>query len=110
MAYQHQELAAGKWNKLTLMEQLANVGSEVIRTINWRKKGNLPYSNRAFDRAIELLDLTISDHKNIKRLRELTRVREVLADYFIFDNYYQSNAEQWERYFLAFNYAARLSN
>ena len=69
MNFQHKELAAGKWNKLTLLEQLANIGSEVIRAINWRKKGNKEYSILAFERALELFDLTVSDPKNIKRLK-----------------------------------------
>jgi len=36
MNIQHKELAAGRWNKLSFVEQMANVGSEVERTINWR--------------------------------------------------------------------------
>src|SRR3989442_15695474 len=31
MSYQHARLAAGRWRTLTLVEQLANVGSEVAR-------------------------------------------------------------------------------
>ncbi|MBU2036638.1 hypothetical protein KJ866_00295, partial [Patescibacteria group bacterium] len=61
-----------------------------------------------FERALELLDLTIDDDKNKKRLRELLRVREVMADYFQFDNIYGSTDKSWQNYFYAFNYAARL--
>ena len=50
----HKELAAGRWFELSLMEQLANVGSDVIRTINWKKKGDKEYSRQAFYRALEL--------------------------------------------------------
>ena len=89
------------------MEQLANVGSEVYRTINWRNKDNLDYSNKAFERALELLDFTITDPKNRSRLKELTRVRECLVDYFMYDNIYGSSDEKWEKYFYAFAYAAR---
>lgn len=102
----HKDLASGKWFNLPLVEQLANVGSDVIRTISWRKKGNQLYSNQAFERALELLDLTIADTKNRgSALRELTRCREVLVDYFVYDNQYGSNDELWQNYFLAFNYA-----
>ena len=41
---------------------------------------------KALERAIELLDLTIADPKNKKRLKEVLRVREALLDHFIFDN------------------------
>ena len=98
-----------RWKKLTFFQQMANIGSEVIRAINWKGK-NKEYSQMAIDRALELLDLTINDKKNHQRgrLRELLRLREFLADYFYFDNIYQSSDKNWENYFLAFNYAANI--
>jgi len=104
---QHRELAAGRWFKLTFVEQMANIGSEVGRTISWRQKGNQEYSRLAFDRALELLDLTINGLKEFPRLKELARVRETLVDYFVFNNSYGSTDKNWQDYFLAFNYAAR---
>ncbi|NQT30518.1 MAG: hypothetical protein HQ596_08090 [Candidatus Saganbacteria bacterium] len=108
MKYQHKELASGRWNNLTFFEQMANVGSEVGRAINWRKKDNNDYSWKAFERALELIDLTISDQRNVRRLKELVRVRECLADYFAFDNSFGSTDKKWQNYFFAFNYAARV--
>ena len=109
MNYQHKNLAEGRWFKLSFFEQMANVGSEVERAINWRKR-NPDYSRLASDRALELLDLTIADIKNRKRLKELARLREVMADYFYFDNTYKSTDQNWRSYFYAFNYAARLGS
>lgn len=105
----HRELAAGRWFNLTLVEQLAHVGSEVERTMRWRGKGHAEYARRAFERALELLDLTIADPKHRSRLRELTRLREVLADFFWFDNQYDSTNESWRRYFHAFTHAAAIT-
>ncbi len=110
MNYQHQQLAAGRWKELSFFEQMANIGSEVERTIQWKKKNNEDYSRRAFERTLELLDLTIADPKNKKRLKELLRVRETLADYFAFDNSYKSTEKNWRNYFLAFNFAARINH
>ncbi len=107
MSIQHRTLAAGRWNLLPFAEQMANVGSEVERTISWRKKGRPDFSERAFERALELLDLTVADRRNRKRLRELLRVREALADFFAFDNEYRSTPESWQRYFRCFLVAAR---
>jgi hypothetical protein len=107
MTFQHRELAAGRWHELSFFEQMANVGAEVGRTVGWREKNQPDYSNRAFERALELLDLTISDPKNGSRLRELLRVREALADHFAFDNSYRSTDESWQRYFYPFQFAAR---
>ncbi len=94
---------------MAFVEQMANIGSEVERTISWRQKNNVKYSNSAFERALELLDLTVSDPKNIDRLKEPLRLREALADYFAFDNSYRSTDLLWQKYFLAFNYAARVA-
>lgn len=105
----HRELAAGRWFDLALVEQLAHVGSEIERTMRWRGNGNEDYARRAFERALELLDLTIADARHRSRLRELTRLREALADYFWFDNRYGSTDESWHRYFHAFTHAAVLA-
>jgi hypothetical protein len=35
-AVAHPSLAAGRWRTFSLMEQLAHVGSEVERALNWR--------------------------------------------------------------------------
>ena len=107
MNYQHKQLAAGGWAKLSLMEQMANIGSEVERTISWRDKKNLDYSNRAFERALELLDLTVENSKRVSCLKELLRLREMLVDYFVFDNEYSSSDKLWRSYFYPFNFAAR---
>jgi len=107
--FQHKELAAGRWKKFSFFEQMANVGSEVGRAINWRNKGDKEYSRLAIERALELLDLTIDDGKNQKKLRELLRLREVLADYFYADNTFASSDRLWQSYFTPFNFAARIN-
>lgn len=104
----HRELAAGRWRSLSLMEQLANTGSEVERALKWAAKGNAELSALAVDRGLELLDLTIADPKNRGRLKELTRLREVLADYFFGSNEYGSSPDAWHRYFHAFGMGAAI--
>ena len=107
MKYQHKELAAGRWKEFPFFEQMANIGSEVERAISWKEKGNPDYGRQAFYRALELMALTIDDEKNKKRLKELTRTREVFIDWFAFDNIYHSTAQSWRNYFYPFNFAAR---
>ena len=107
MNFQHKELAEGRWQTLSFLEQMANVGSEIERTIQWKQKGNPEYARMAFERALELIDLTIQDMKNRSRLREIVRVREALADHFFFNNTYNSTAQLWRNYFFNFAYAAR---
>jgi len=86
---------------------MANVGSEVHRTISWREKDK-KLSKLAFERALELLDLTIEDPKNKSKLVELCRLRELIVDYFAGKNEYNSDDNFFEKYFYAFNYAARM--
>lgn len=105
---QHKDQASGKWFARSLMEQLANVGTDIERAIRWKNKGNLEYSQHAFERALELLWFTIEDPKNKGRLKELCRMKETLIDYFMGNNIYRSTDESWQRYFYAFNYAAAM--
>jgi hypothetical protein len=105
----HKDLASGHWFELSLVEQLANIGADVERCLRWSLKNNQDKSRAAFDRAIDLIDLTVKDPKNRNRLREILRVREALIDYYLYDNEYNSTAEQWQRYFYQFNYAAAIA-
>jgi hypothetical protein len=107
MTIQHKTLSSGRWEGFSLVEQLANVGSEVERAINWKNKGRADYCANAFGRALELIDLTIQDRKNKTRLREIMRVRELLADYFSGPNTFSSSDHSWSKYFLAFALAAK---
>lgn len=103
---QHKQLAGGRWYQFSFFEQMANIGSEVERAISWKNR-NANYSNKAVDRALELLSLSIDDKKNMSRLKELTRVYENIGDYFYGDNVYKSNDLLWQKYFYNFAYAAR---
>lgn len=104
----HKDLVVEKWFEHSLMFQLANVGTDIERAIRWKNKSNLEYSQRAFERALELLRFTIDDPKNKKHLRELCRLKEVLLDYFMGDNEYGSTDDAWQKYFNVFGYAAAL--
>lgn len=106
MNFVHKELAAGRWREFPFAEQMANIGSEVERAIKWRGR-NAALSRSAFERGLELLWLSIDDPGNRSRLRELTRLYEVLVDYFHGENQYRSSDMLWQRYFRPFNWAAR---
>ncbi|NCO89059.1 hypothetical protein AUK04_00710 [Candidatus Roizmanbacteria bacterium CG2_30_33_16] len=96
-----------RWKEFSIYEQMANIGAEVGRAINWRKKKNQEMSQMAFYRALELIDFTVCDKKNNIRLQEILRIREVLVDDFFGDNIYQSSDDWWEKYFYYFNLVAR---
>lgn len=107
MAYQHQNLAEGRWTQMSLCEQMANIGSEISRALKWQRKDNEDYCLRAVDRALELIALTIDGVTVPSHYKEITRLREVILDYFYGDNEFKSSTDLWERYFNHFNIAAR---
>ncbi len=102
--YRHRELASGRWHVLSLAEQLANVGSEVGRM---RRARDEALRTRAFERALELLDLTLADPRWRTRLREVARARELLCDAATGGAEYSTTLEDLDAYFLAFAIAAR---
>lgn len=107
MSWQHSTLAAGRWNEFSLVEQLAHIGSEVSRTIGWTRRGNKERADQAFERSLELFDLTLGCARNAERIREVCRAREFWADFYTGANIYNFTAEFWEKYFLQFGVAAR---
>lgn len=105
----HQQLAEGKWFELSLLQQLANIGSEVGRAAKWENKNEKIYQSAVL-RAFELLELTISDKKNKERLRELTRAKEMFGAAYLNDSVYHENWKGLEKYFSNFAVASQLKS
>ncbi len=104
----HTELAAGRWETLTLAEQLANVGSEVDRAIRAWQGSRSQRFERALERALELFDLTVRDQRwRGHRRREILRVREEFCRLFFEDEVPPDSARGLSRYFLQFGVLAR---
>ena len=102
----HTELA-DRWHTFSIFEQMANIGAEVGRSINWKKKAKADMSRNAVFRALELIAFTVSDPKNKDSLKEILRMREVFLDFVMGDNVYKSTEKDWEKYFYYFTVAAR---
>ncbi|OHB68740.1 MAG: hypothetical protein A2W17_08310 [Planctomycetes bacterium RBG_16_41_13] len=107
-AFQHQSMAAGRWFTYSLSEQLGNIGSEVGRANRWKEKDARLFESAVF-RAIELLDLTLSDARWKNRLKEIARAKETLCDAFTGGKEYNSSFADLEKYFYLFAYLARNS-
>jgi len=106
MSHQHTNLAAGRWQTLSLAEQLANIGSDVARAHRWQHS-DPQLCEKAFVRALELLDLTLADPRWKGRRKELTRAREFLCDAMQGGKEYGSDLAGLDRYFYPFAVAAR---
>ncbi len=95
------------WNKMSLVEQLGNIGSEVGRAAKVHDRNDVDFSG-ATTRALELFDLTLRDKRWLGRLREIGRVREVFCDIIFGDKQYQTTLSDLENYFLNFAMLARM--
>lgn len=108
MPTKHLVISAERWQKLSLAEQMGNIGSEVHRALLWRNKDTKLFFG-AIERGLELLDLTIADGRRRKGLKELTRVREFLCEAVWGRTQYRISLEDLDKYFFQFALAARLT-
>lgn len=92
---------------MSFSEQMANIGSEVSRALNWAARQDHEHSRNAFERALELTDMTLDHAQGMPRLKEVARMREAMVDFFAGSNQFGSTEDSWRRYFMAFAYAAR---
>ena len=100
---QHMEAAAEDWFKRSLIEQLANIGSEVSRCIKSRGSQNRYWG--AVSRALDLFYLTIADPRWKGRRKEILRVRELFCAAALGSDEYKTSLEDLDKYF---NYYALL--
>ena len=102
----HAALAAGRWQTMSLAEQLGNIGSEFDRALNWRQRDAPDKFESALARFIELMNLTIADPrwKGLRR-RELARVKEQTISLLLDDKNVDSAPLQ--NYFTQFAFLAR---
>ncbi len=98
------------WHGKTLAWQLGNIGSEVLRAINREKIGDEAGRQNALERALELIDFTLSDISNSGRLKEVVRLRELLAAIYVSDDYYGVSLVDVQNYLLPFAVVARKFN
>lgn len=98
-----------KWSEMPFVSQMANIGSEVGRTLKWKKKGNDTQAQKAFIRALDLFDLTVrvgrtndTDASSVRgpMLKELLRARDSFcAEYFSTDPEALSSSEKYFSHF-----------
>lgn len=102
-----QIISSGRWFTLDIFNQLGNVGSEVGRTFEAKKRNDNYDAEQSFFRGIELLDATIADSKNKLRARELKLARELYGALFFNTGEYNETPENIENYFMEFAINAR---
>ena len=101
----HESLSSGRWQTLSLMEQLGNIGSEVGRTAKWWTKDR-KIAEGASDRALELIDLTLADPRWRGRRKEIARARELFCDAMYGSKQFNTTLADMDAYFFHFAVAA----
>lgn len=90
---QHVSLENGRWAELSLPQQMAHIGSETSRVLKALEAGKDKRAERAFERAQELIDLTIKYGRATSPagrgalLEELCRFRELLCSAVLSRNF-----------------------
>ncbi|TSC71669.1 MAG: hypothetical protein G01um101438_974 [Parcubacteria group bacterium Gr01-1014_38] len=74
----HQTLTEERWRALPVSQRLLAVGAELKRLQHWLGRGDASAARACVERALELLDLTISASDPGLRRRELCRAREIV--------------------------------
>ena len=98
-----------RWAKLTIFEQMGNIGSEVGRAINARRSGNAERLKGAINRALDLFSATVEvllkDKNQAHRAKEVLRARDLFLALFYDDRF--DEADKIEDYFMQFAIVAR---
>lgn len=104
----HTTLAQGRWFELSLAQQFANIGSEIHRLVSADKSHNYARFYAAFDRALELIDLSLADPRWKTGYKEIARAREILCALYFGQNEYDTSLEELDDYFFRFALAAQM--
>jgi len=75
----HTHLTSEKWVTFGPDKQILMIANEINRAKNWTEKKDFEKVSNCYERAFELIDLTVDSSKNRSLIHELMRFRELLA-------------------------------
>jgi hypothetical protein len=79
----HKTLSFEKWSVFPFSRQVLMIANELNRAGVWIGKGDLLEAKLCYERALELIWLTVPGIKNARKLREMLRLRGVLASRYL---------------------------
>ena len=100
----HGGLTHERWERLSLADQLANIGAEVARAARAKDRQDEVRLQQHFDLALELFEFTLDDKRWRHQRVEIGRAREIVCDFLAGDNEYESSPASLDAYFLPFSY------
>jgi pantothenate kinase len=78
---QHASLTAERWARFSLDQQVLMIANEMHRATALQGAGDRPSLERAYERVLRLVDLTVAVQRTLRR--ELLRWRDLVAALFI---------------------------
>ncbi|HLC89570.1 MAG TPA: hypothetical protein VJG65_01270 [Patescibacteria group bacterium] len=96
-----------RWQKFSLNEQMGNIGSEVSRACLFEEKQDLIQRDKALERVLEMIDAMIDQKRYPSRLKEICRLRELVADLYSHGGNYQVSLNDLLSYLMPFALLAR---
>lgn len=91
-----------RWFKLSKVQQLGNIGSEIARADYWQNHNDLDNRQRALERCLELLDLSLDDKRWGSGLKEIARFCEVVSAWFSNQAFFDISPKELQNYCLNF--------
>ena len=79
----HKNMTCKKWNQFSKGKQILLIANDINRVKNLLKTDHFDKINQCYERAFELIDLSVNDPKWSKYLKEILRMREVLSHLYI---------------------------
>lgn len=73
---------AARWNKMSVSEQILNIGGEVQRAVAKKEKADDEGARKYLQLALDWIELTKADPKNKNRMDEISTAEDELIDYF----------------------------
>lgn len=100
-----------RWAKLSIIDQMGNISSEVGRSFNARRQGQAENENLAMVRALDLFDATIDGLVASKSIRskEVLRSKDQYLSALLNPNFDENAGASIEKYFMQFAIASRLN-
>lgn len=80
----HKTLTQERWTKFSPQEQILMVASEVLRAKNWLEHKDIDTTIDCYERALELIDLTVEDSRiDLEQRKRLLQLREAIGFVYI---------------------------
>ena len=91
-----------RWMQFSPVQQMGNIASEITRARTREEQNDINGRNQALVIALELIDLSLDDARWKNGIKEIARLREVVADWYSDTHVYNVPRKALEDYCVSF--------